>query len=43
VALHDLLADCKPYARAGILSLAMQPLKDDEDPLGVLRIYADAG
>jgi hypothetical protein len=33
VALHDLLAACEPYARAGILGLAVQALEDGEDPL----------
>src|SRR5205823_7417210 len=42
VALHDLLADRQPNARAGILVATMQPLEGDEDALGTRRVDAYA-
>ena len=42
VALDDLLADRQADAGARVLVAAVQPLEDDEDPLDVLRLDADA-
>src|SRR2546430_1702399 len=42
VALDDLLADREPDPRARVLVLPVQPLENDEDPLEVLRVDADA-
>src|SRR5664279_1049007 len=39
--LHDLPADCKPYASPLVLLPAMQPLKDRKNALEILRRYAD--
>src|SRR5690606_13835239 len=42
VELHDLLAHRQSDAGAAVLVPGAQPLEDDEDPLGVLRVDADA-
>src|ERR1039458_10476459 len=41
-ALHDLLADGQPDARAGVLFVGVQPLEDREDTLGILGLDSDA-
>ncbi len=40
--LDDLLADRQPDARARILAAGVQALEHLKDPLGVLRVKADA-
>ena len=42
VPLDDLLANCQADSCARIFGLGMKPLKDHEDPLGVLLRNADA-
>jgi hypothetical protein len=42
VTLDDFLADGEADARAGVFGAGVQPLKHLEDPLGVLRLNADA-
>src|SRR5919106_1124266 len=42
MALDDFLGDRQTDAGAGILVSAMQALEDQEDPLGKLRLDADA-
>ena len=42
VAFHNPLADGQTDAGAGIFLLGMQALKENEHPLGILRLDADA-
>src|ERR1700722_1365629 len=42
VAFDNFLADCQANAGAGVFVPGVQPLEDDENPLEVLRPYADA-
>jgi hypothetical protein len=42
VALHNALAECKTNSAARIFLLSMQPLKNDEKAVEVLRIDPDA-
>jgi hypothetical protein len=42
VPLHDLLADCQANARAGIFLTAMQALENNEDPVKILLVDANA-
>src|SRR5215469_14339091 len=41
MAFDDLFTDCQPDAGARILRPRVQPLEESEDPLYVLRLYAD--
>lgn len=41
MAFYDFLADGKTDAGSGILCFTVEPLKNDKNPFGILRVYPD--